>query len=276
MIQFNNNSKLVVPVSSSTTEALHDAKTKNQNDTSTDITDDETALSSSMSSSIDSINTSVNSPISSSSSSSPSSSSSSSSQEEVDERLQDLIDDNKWQEVDILWDVDEDDDEEDDDCSSDDDDSECSSVEPSNNDVDDYYSLSSDDDESSVVGEEIIAYGDGCEWKEVNLWEDEEEDDVCYGKHCDKKSCLKLATGWNRLWGGVADKRFEVNLYCDDCFEQDCFEKCEACCVVYPMTSLNYRTGGLFGEHCGNNLYCGACCKDIEKRMTLPDEDELV
>ena len=46
MIQFNNNSKLVVPVSSSTTEALHDAKTKNQNDTSTDITDDETALSS--------------------------------------------------------------------------------------------------------------------------------------------------------------------------------------------------------------------------------------
>jgi hypothetical protein len=107
--------------------------------------------------------------------------------------------------------------------------------------------------------------------------EDEDEDeDVCYGKHCDKKSCLKLATGWNRLWGGVADKRFEVNLYCDDCFEQDCFEKCEACCVVYPMTSLNYRTGGLFGEHCGNNLYCGACCKDIEKRMTLPDEDELV
>jgi hypothetical protein len=103
-----------------------------------------------------------------------------------------------------------------------------------------------------------------------------EDEDVCYGKHCDKKSCLKLATGWNRLWGGVADKRFEVNLYCDDCFEQDCFEKCEACCVVYPMTSLNYRTGGLFGEHCGNNLYCGACCKDIEKRMTLPDEDELV
>jgi hypothetical protein len=134
-----------------------------------------------------------------------------------------------------------------------------------------------------VGGRKFLAYNKKYSsatsvYKEIMLKQtkDEEEDDVCYGKHCDKKSCLKLATGWNRLWGGVADKRFEVNLYCDDCFEQDCFEKCEACCVVYPMTSLNYRTGGLFGEHCGNNLYCEACCKDIEKRMTLPDEDELV
>lgn len=104
--------------------------------------------------------------------------------------------------------------------------------------------------------------------------EAEEEEDVCYGKHCDKKSCLKLATGWNRLWGGVAEKRFALNLYCDECIEQDCFEKCEACRVVYPVTSLNYRTGGLFGEHCGNNLYCEACCKDIEEKMTLREEPE--
>ena len=102
--------------------------------------------------------------------------------------------------------------------------------------------------------------------------EAEEEEDVCYGKHCDKKSCLKLATGWNRLWGGVAEKRFALNLYCDECIEQDCFEKCEACRVVYPVTSLGYRTGGLFGEHCGNNLYCEACCKDIEEKMTLREE----
>ena len=190
MIQFNNSSKLVVPVSSSTTEALHDAKTKNQNDTSTDITDDETALSSSMSSSSDSSNTSVNSPIPSSSSSS--------SEEEVDERLQDLIDDNKWQEVDILWDVDEDDDEEDDDCSSDDDDSECSSVEPSNNDGDDYYSLSSDD-ESSVVGEEIIAYGDGCKWQEVNLWEDDEDEEVVQ-RHNEKEEGTCTECEYIGMW----------------------------------------------------------------------------
>ena len=189
MIQFNNSSKLVVPVSSSTTEALHDAKTKNQNDTSTDITDDETELSSSMSSSSDSSNTSVNSPISSSSSS---------SEEEVDERLQDLIDDNKWQEVDILWDVDEDDDEEDDDCSSDDDDSECSSVEPSNNDGDDYYSLSSDD-ESSVVGEEIIAYGDGCKWQEVNLWEDDEDEEVVQ-RHNEKEEGTCTECEYIGMW----------------------------------------------------------------------------
>lgn len=119
---------------------------------------------------------------------------------------------------------------------------------------------------------EFAVYEKDDKCSECGLDEDDCECDVCYGKHCDKKSCLKLATGWNRLWGGVAEKRFEENLYCDDCIEQDCFEKCEACRVVYPVTSLNYRTGGLFGEHCGNNLYCGACCKDIERRKMTFDE----
>jgi hypothetical protein len=102
--------------------------------------------------------------------------------------------------------------------------------------------------------------------------EEEEEENQCYGKHCSNTNCLKLVVGWNRSFG-VDGQRFAMNLYCDECIKTSCFEKCNACSVEYPLTSLNYRTGGLFsGEHwtpACENLYCGTCCDDIEKKMTL-------
>jgi hypothetical protein len=119
---------------------------------------------------------------------------------------------------------------------------------------------------------EYLALG-GMGWTLIGQKTEEEEEVQCYGKHCDETVGLKRAVGWNRCFtSGTGSNRFEENWYCAECEEVDCSFECEACSETYSMAELRYRTGGLFGERVGKNVYCVHCCEDIESRMTLADK----
>ena len=85
--------------------------------------------------------------------------------------------------------------------------------------------------------------------------ESDEDCDECCGKYCENKENLKKGFGIENCYD------ITESLYCDECYEIECFNNCNACCNKYNLEKLQFVKGVGFGKEF--KLYCDDCIKSI-------------